>query len=266
MLYIFLMIKHDLPYYENVICTRMAFIEPFRTDWEVVSIGNLTELRNYLAMEWLDFQRAIIDDIRCGFSASYCVMSIYRTLKKFSRWFYSQRDTIKNALHTTVNLIVEKATIAKDIANVIELIWIPFMWERYDDLKKDSERLPESLTSAEIKQTHIKELKDEKREKAMRTLYSLIIGTSLEEKHNKFEIMREVLYGMKGKTVATYIQAALELKWLSEVPEFSIMKTFWGVEGTQGAISKMFSTVGGSLINENTLQNAKDELAAKLSQ
>lgn len=78
--------------------------------------------------------------------------------------------------------------------------------------------------------------------------------------------MRDVLNGMKGKTVATYIQAALELNWLSDVPEFSIMKMFWGVEGSQGAISKMFSSVGGSLINENTLQNAKDELAAKLSQ
>lgn len=77
--------------------------------------------------------------------------------------------------------------------------------------------------------------------------------------------MRDILNGMKGKVVATYIQAALELNWLSDVPEFSIMKMLWGVEGSQGAISKMFSTVGGSLIKEENLQNAKENLILKLS-
>ena len=77
--------------------------------------------------------------------------------------------------------------------------------------------------------------------------------------------MRDILNGMKGKVVATYIQAAIELNWLSDVPEFSIMKMFWGVEGSQGAISKMFSTVGGSLIKEENLQNAKENLRLKLS-
>lgn len=260
------MTRYDLPYYENILCARMAFIEPFSTDWEVVSISNLTDLRNCLAEEWTNFQRAIIEDIQNGFCGSYCVMSIYRTLKKFSRWFYNQKEVIVKALHATANRIVEKAVMAKNIANAIELVWIPFMWDRYEELKKDSERLPETLTSKEIRQSRLRSLEEEKRETALRMLYSIISGESLDEKIRKSEIMREVLSGMKGKTVATYIQAALELKWLSEIPEFSTMQTFWGVEGTQGAMSKMFSMTGGSLINEGTLQNAKIELLSKVSQ
>lgn len=43
------------------------------------------------------------------------------------------------------------------------------------------------------------------------------------------------------------------------------MKMFWGIEGSQGAISKMFSTIGGSLIKEENSQNAKENLRLKLS-
>ena len=87
----------------------------------------------------------------------------------------------------------------------------------------------------------------------------------MEEKYRKSEIMHEVLTGMKGTTVATYLQAAVELDWLSEIPEFSIMKTFWGVQGSQGAVSKMFSVAGGSLIHEDSLENAKMELVSRLA-
>lgn len=168
-------------------------------------------------------------------------------------------------LRHTAKVVVDKAIIAKEIANVIEILWIPFIWDRYEELKKESERLPETLTSLEYRQTKMLDLEEEARDKALRTLYSLIVGSSIDEKSRKSEIMRDILNGMKGKIVATYIQAALELNWLSDVPEFSIMKMFWGVEGSHGAISKMFSTVGGSLIKEENLQNAKEDLLLKLS-
>lgn len=256
---------YDLPYYENILRVKMSFIEPYCTAWEAVTINNLIELKKCLVEEWINFQRAIIEDVRGGFCATYCVRSIYHTLKKFSRWFSNLKDVICKALDDTTNIVAEKATIAKDIANLIEFFWIPFIWERYDELKNETERLPETLTSHEFRQTKMLNLHEEKREIALRTLYGLITGYSIDEKRRKSEIMREVLNGMKGKIVATYIQAAIELKWLSAVPEFSIMKTFWGVQGSQGAISKMFSTVGGSLIKEDNLQNAKSELISKLS-
>ena len=243
----------------------MSFIEPFCTDWEAVTVKHLIELKRCLIEEWLNFQRAIIEDIRCGFSATYCVRSIYQTLKKFSRWFFSIKDTICMALAHTAKVVVDKASIAKEIANVIEILWIPFIWERYEEIKKEAERLPETLTSLEYRQKRMLCLEEENRDKALRTLYSLIIGSSIDEKRRKSDIMRDILNGMKGKVVATYIQAALELNWLSDVPEFSIMKMFWGIEGSQGAISKMFSTVGGSLIKEENLQNAKENLRLKLS-
>lgn len=257
--------RHDLPYYENILCVRMSFIEPFCTDWDTVTVNHLLELRRCLTEEWLNFQRAIIEDTRCGFCATYCVRSIYHTLKKFSRWFFNIKDTIGMALGHTAKVVVDKAAIAKEIANVIEILWIPFIWERYEELQRESERLPETLTSLEYRQKRMLSLEEENRDKALRTLYSLIRGSSIDEKSRKSDIMREILNGMKGKTVATYIQAALELNWLSDVPEFSIMKMFWGVEGSQGAISKMFSTVGGSLIKEENLQNAKEDLLLKLS-
>lgn len=62
--------RHDLPYYENILCVRMSFIEPFCTDWEAVTVNHLIELKRCLIEEWLNFQRAIIEDIRCGFSAT----------------------------------------------------------------------------------------------------------------------------------------------------------------------------------------------------
>lgn len=257
--------RHDLPYYECVLCARMSFIEPFSTDWEAVTVNHLIELKRCLTEEWLNFQRAIIEDIRCGFCATYCVRSIYHTLKKFSRWFFNLKDTIGMALCNTVKVVVDKATIATEIANVIEILWIPFIWDRYEELKKEADRLPETLTSLEYRQSRMLNLEEENRDKALRTLYSLIVGSSIEEKSRKSDILREALNGMKGKTVATYIQAALELNWLSDVPEFSIMKMFWGVEGSHGAISKMFSTVGGSLIKDENLQNAKADLFLKLS-
>ena len=243
----------------------MSFIEPFCTEWEAVTVNHLIELKRCLVEEWLNFQRAIIEDIRCGFSATYCVRSIYQTLKKFSRWFFSLKDTIGMALRHTAKIVVDKAAIAKEIANVIEILWIPFIWERYEDIKKEAEKLPETLTSLEYRQKKMLSLEEENRDKALRTLYSLIIGSSIDEKRRKSDIMRDILNGMKGKVVATYIQAALELNWLSDVPEFSIMKMFWGIEGSQGAISKMFSTVGGSLIKKENLQNAKEDLRLKLS-
>ena len=169
------------------------------------------------------------------------------------------------ALRHTAKIVVDKAAIAKEIANVIEILWIPFIWERYEDIKKEAEKLPETLTSLEYRQKKMLSLEEENRDKALRTLYSLIIGSSIDEKRRKSDIMRDILNGMKGKVVATYIQAALELNWLSDVPEFSIMKMFWGIEGSQGAISKMFSTVGGSLIKKENLQNAKEDLRLKLS-
>lgn len=125
--------------------------------------------------------------------------------------------------------------------------------------------MPETLTSLEYRQKRMLSLEEENRDKALRTLYSLIIGSSIDEKRRKSDIMRDILNGMKGKVVATYIQAAIELNWLSDVPEFSIMKMFWGIEGSQGAISKMFSTIGGSLIKEENSQNAKENLRLKLS-
>lgn len=169
------------------------------------------------------------------------------------------------ALGHTAKVVVDKAAIAKEIANVIEILWIPFIWERYEEIKKEAERLPETLTSLEYRQKRMLSLEEENRDKALRSLYSLIIGSSIDEKRRKSDIMRDILNGMKGKTVATYIQAAIELNWLSDVPEFSIMKMFWGIEGSQGAISKMFSTIGGSLIKEENLQNAKENLRLKLS-
>lgn len=169
------------------------------------------------------------------------------------------------ALENDVRSIVEKARIAKEIADFIELMWIPLMWDKYEELKKESEKLPETLTCDEHKRNRSLSEVEEKRELALRTLYSLIKGSSIDEKHRKSEILRQVLNGMKGKIVATYLQAALELNWLLEMPEFSIMKMFWGIEGSQGAISKMFSIAGGSLINEETLKNAKDELISKLT-
>lgn len=257
--------RHDLPYYENILCARMSFIEPFCTDWDAVTVNHLIELKRCLIEEWLNFQRAIIEDIRCGFSATYCVRSIYQTLKKFSRWFFNLKDTIGMVLGHTANTMVDKASIAREIANVIEILWIPFIWDRYEELKKEAERLPETLTSVEYRQSRMLDREEETRDKALRTLYSLIVGSSIDEKRRKSDIMRDTLNGMKGKTVATYIQAALELNWLSDVPEFSIMKMFWGVEGSHGAISKMFSTVGGSLIKEENLQNAEADLLLKLS-
>lgn len=58
--------------------------------------------------------------------------------------------------------------------------------------------------------------------------------------------------------------AAKELDWLSDIPEFSAMKMFWGVEGSHGAVSKMFNKVGGSLIPEENIENARKELLSKL--
>lgn len=115
------------------------------------------------------------------------------------------------ALGQGAKVIVDKATIAKEIANVIEILWITFIWERYEELKKEAERLPETLTSFEYRQKRKLNLEEENRDKALRTLYSLIVGSSLDEKSRKSSIMRDILNGMKGKTVATYIQAALEL-------------------------------------------------------
>lgn len=259
------MSTYDLPYYENVLCERMSFIEPFRTDWEAVNVNHLIDLKNCLAKEWLNFQRAILADMQSGFYGSYCVRSIYCTLKKFSRWFYNQKDVICLALRHTIHEVVQKASIAKDIANAIEVIWIPFIWDRYEELKKESQRLPETLTSGELRQAKMRNIEEEKRNIALRNLYNVIIGSSTEDIIRKSEIMREVLSGMKGKTVATYIQAAFELGWLAEVPEFSAMKMFWGVEGSHGAVSKMFNIAGGSLIREESIENAKKELADKLS-
>ena len=256
---------HDLPYYENVFCARMAFIEPFCTDWEGVTIDNLIELKSCLDFEWENFQRAMINDTRTGSYSSYCATSVYRTLKKFSRWFHRFRDDICQALENTIKHIAEKADIAREIANFIEIVWIPFMTEICGSLKKESRRISETLTSQEIRLVRKLSKDEENREKALRKLYSVINGSNDAEKRLKSEIMQEVLNGMKGKTVATYLQAAIELNWLSEIPEFSIMKSFWGVEGSQGAISKDFSTIGGSLINEDTLRNAKEELVSKLS-
>lgn len=259
------MIRYDLPYYDNVICSRMAFIEPFCTEWKDVTVHHLIELKNCLNNEWVNFQRAIIDDIRSGFSSSYCVIAIYKTLKKFSKWFRNCREDICKAVENTLGSVIEKAKIAIDIANLIELVWIPFMWDRYEELKKESEKIPETLSLHEHQKARRLTEHEEKRGIALRTLYNVIKGTSIEEKYRKCEIMREVLTGMKGKTVATYLQAAVELDWLSEIPEFSIMKTFWGVQGSQGAISKMFSIAGGSLIHEDTLANAKTELTSRLA-
>ena len=85
----------------------MSFIEPFCTEWEAVTVNHLIELKRCLVEEWLNFQRAIIEDIRCGFSATYCVRSIYQTLKKFSRWFFSLKDTIGMALGHTAKIVVD---------------------------------------------------------------------------------------------------------------------------------------------------------------
>lgn len=180
--------RHDLPYYENILCVRMSFIEPFCTEWEAVTVNHLIELKRCLVEEWLNFQRAIIEDIRCGFSATYCVRSIYQTLKKFSRWFFGLKDTIGMALGHTARVVVDKAAIAMEIANVIEILWIPFIWERYEGLKKEAERLPETLTSLEYRQKRMLSLEEENRDKALRTLYSLIIGSSIDEKSKKSDI------------------------------------------------------------------------------
>lgn len=82
----------------------------------------------------------------------------------------------------SAKVIVDKAIIAKEIANVIEILWIPFIWERYEELKKETERLPETLTSLEYRQKRMLSLEEENRDKALRTLYSLIVGSSIDEK------------------------------------------------------------------------------------
>lgn len=69
------------------------------------------------------------------------------------------------ALGHTARVVVDKAAIAMEIANVIEILWIPFIWERYEELKKEAKRLPEILTSLEYRQTRMLSLEEENRAK-----------------------------------------------------------------------------------------------------
>ena len=64
------MSTYDLPYYENVLCERMSFIEPFCTDWEAVNVNHLIELKDCLDKEWMNFQRAI--------PVSYTHLDVYK--------------------------------------------------------------------------------------------------------------------------------------------------------------------------------------------
>lgn len=259
----FPMATQALPYYECEVHARLSFIEPFCTDWESVRSSNLRILRDYLTDTWMYFNEAMQTDIGRGCVASNSIISIYYTLKKFTRWFARWYSVIQESFTSIEEAIRCKARVASDVVEIIEILWVPLL-DRYRPVQEELNRQKDRLTASERIELNKATREDEIREHELRAIDSLLTGDSESEKDRKFDILYDVLHGTKGKTAAMYLQAAIEMKWLTEMPEFTLLQKYWGVGGTQGAISKSYSTVGGSLINEDTLANAKSILTNRL--
>lgn len=259
----FQMTAQALPYYECEVHARLSFIEPFCTDWESVRPANLKILKDYLSETWMYFNEALQADIGRGCIAANSIISIYYTLKKFTRWFAQWHFIIQESFTSIEEAIRHKARMASDVVEIIEILWIPVL-DKYRPVQEELSRHKDRLTASERMELNKTTREDYVREKELRAINSLITGDSESEKDKKFDILYDVLHGIKGKTAAMYLQAAIELRWFTKMPEFSLLQRYWGVGGTQGAISKSYSTVGGSLINEEMLANVKANLTRKL--
>lgn len=249
-----------LPDYEIGVHARFAFIDPFCMDWEGVSVSSLKDAFQYLTVNWTEFEKAVLADLSSGFHCSFSIRSIFKTLKKFTRWFAKCQRSVDSALSSVDAAMIEKAKLATNIVEVIEILWIPFLKE-CSPVREYLGKQRELLTADERILANRKVREEDNRDKEMRTILDLIRGESDEERLKKFDALYEVLNGMKGKTVAVYLQAAIELKWLIDMPEFSLMKKYWGVAGTQGAVSKNYSISAGSNIDDVTVSNAKAKLS-----
>lgn len=259
----FPMAVQAIPYYECEVHARLSFIEPFCTDWEGVSSSNLRTLKDYLVDTWMYFNEAMQTDIGRGCVAYNSIISIYYTLKKFTRWFAKWYSVIQDSFTSMEEAIRHKARIASDVVEIIEILWIP-LFDSYRPVQDEINRQKDRLTASERMELNKVTREDEIRQQELRAINSLLTGDTNSEKDKKFDILYDVLHGTKGKTAAMYLQAAIEMKWLTEMPEFTLLQKYWGVGGTQGAISKLYSAVAGSLINEETLANVKSDLTRKL--
>ena len=220
-------------------------------------------LRDYLTETWMHFKEAVQTDIWRGCVASNSIISIYYALKKFTHWFARWYSAIQESFSSIEEAIRHKARVASDVVEIIEILWIP-LFDSYRPVQEEMNRQKDRLTASERIELNKATREDETREQELRAINSLLTGDSESEKDRKFDILYDALHGTKGKTADMYLQAAIELKWLTEMPEFSLLQRYWGVQGTQGAISKSYSQAGGSLINEDTLANAKSHLINKL--
>ncbi len=256
------MTPKTLSYYEGDICARTAFIEPFCTDWDAVSLSSLSTLKDYLLNHYRDFKEIIMNLIHDGVFSHRLLKNIYFSLKKYSRWFFDWQAVIEKQFESDDENVRRKANVATDLVSVIEILWTPIF--------KDFEFLcnahlnGEYLTASERTAIHKMTKEEELRRTETKKLLSSIDANSENDRMRKFDIMYDVLSGLGGKDAAKYLEAAYRLGWLVDKPAHNLLQKYWGVTGNAPAISNAFSVKKKSVGDEKIISAAMHELEYKL--
>lgn len=241
----------DLIEIEYTLDKKLSFIEPYITEWDEVNSSDLIQLCSYLQNEFSNFQRVLLSDTS-NTNVAPIIKDIYYLLKKFTHWYISQETTIDNE-HS------DKSELVRNAIMLVEVLWVAYINEVYPQSDDSGE-----LLTAEERMQMVKELRqDNERDNDEKSLMLLFSGSERQEKIKRIEILQTLLNDTKGREAARYLEAAIQLGWLFKTPSFGLLQKYFGVKGTQGAISKYYSLSGGSMFLEDEIENSKSELVYK---
>ncbi len=228
-----------LPDIAQVVSIMLADFDLIDTKWEDVTTDGILLIYDKLIEQLPAFKNLVLEDMRLGGHGCSCVVEINLTLTKYVRWM----EPSSNLIWSTESMPEDeckKIRSAKALLEFIALEWITWAEVNYTPIRGKAEEGPRMFTEEERER-----YKDEKMEnllsKESNELLKHVIADNYDQKLRYGEAIAEAVRGKGGKEAAEILVAATRLKILSRLPNFRLMKKFWGVIGVQSSISEYYN-------------------------
>lgn len=223
--------------------------------WEDVELSKLSELEVFLDEELVNFQNLVLKDKEAGYPASAFVSNVRKTFNTFLSWVGGLPADYLNPTGTDA----VKEISLRNICLSLSCLWIPWLDSDYEPIVKEAKLVPNVMPIGNAAE-RAKSNREERITKELRDkLFSVIIGSSPEHKQRIYDAMKKLVARKGGKSLALYIQAAIDMGLLTWIPPFESMKKFWGVTKSQQSVSKLISK-NGSLLDDRDVASRRQEI------
>lgn len=244
-----------IPQFYTSLSNKCQGLDPLLMAWEDVELSKLSELEVFLDEELVNFQNLVLKDKEAGYPASAFVSNVRKTFNTFLSWVGGLPADYLNPTGTDA----VKEISLRNICLSLSCLWIPWLDSDYEPIVKEAKLVPNVMPIGNAAE-RAKSNREERITKELRDkLFSVIIGSSPEHKQRIYDAMKKLVARKGGKSLALYIQAAIDMGLLTWIPPFESMKKFWGVTKSQQSVSKLISK-NGSLLDDRDVASRRQEI------